>query len=245
MVARKGVLAVQELQRVVAEIEAQTERESFAQEGIPIVNAQIEFPLVTYRGFQKNAAVLSRFYSDGAARYLKFIRRTVAPAARRAYVQAVRAGESPRLFEAKQSFCCTYNAGLLSIYYDQYEYTGGAHGGTVRFSDTYYLPEGRFLRLRDLFRPGTRYKKLLCAAVLRRIEAQIGRNGAFYYDAYPRAVRKYFSADQFYLKREGLLLYYQQYTIAPYSMGIPTFLIPYAELEDMLRYQLKLGPDAE
>lgn len=231
---------MEELQKIVTEIEARSEEATFEQEGIPIVEASVTYPAVTYKGFQKNAAVLSRFYSCGAARYLKFVKKQMLPAARECYVQSVRMGTAPRLFEARQTFQATYNAGLVSIYYDQYEYTGGAHGGTARFSDTYYLPEGRFLRLRDLFRPRVPYRKLLLSEITRQIEQSLGRGGAFYYDNYRRGVKKHFSPAQFYLRPKGLSLYYQQYTIAPYSMGLPTFFIPYERLENLLRFDLTL-----
>lgn len=231
---------MEELQKVVTEIEARSEEATFEQEGIPIVEAHVSYPAITYQGFQKNAAILSRFYSCGAAHYLKFVKKQMLPAARECYVQAVRQGEVPRLFEAQQSFQVTYNAGLISIYYDQYEYTGGAHGGTTRFSDTYYLPEGRFLRLRDLFRPRVPYRKVLQAEITRQVEQSLGQGGAFYYENYRRGIKKYFSPAQFYLRPKGLSIYYQQYTIAPYSTGLPTFFIPYERLSDLLRFDLIL-----
>lgn len=234
---------MQELQKVVTEIEARCEEVTFEQEGLPIVEATVSYPAITYKGFQKNAAILSRFYSCGAARYLKFIKKRMLPVAREFYVQSVRAGEAPRLFEAKQNFSAPYNAGLISIYYDQYEYTGGAHGGTTRFSDTYYLPEGRFLRLKDLFRPRTPYRKLLQQEIIRQIEGSLAAGGAFYYENYRRGVKKHFSPEQFYLCPTGLTLYYQQYTIAPYSTGLPTFFIPYERLSEVLRFDLTLSEE--
>jgi hypothetical protein len=41
-------------------------------------------------------------------------------------------------FDAYVDFVVTYNQNcLLSLYFDQYEYAGGAHGLTVRSSDTW------------------------------------------------------------------------------------------------------------
>ncbi len=159
------------MQKIVTEIEARSEEATFEQEGIPIVEASISYPAITYRGFQKNAAVLTRF------------------------------------------------------------------------SDTYYLPEGRFLRLRDLFRPRAPYRKLLLSEITRQIEQSLGKGGAFYYENYRRGVKKHFSPAQFYLQPKGLSIYYQQYTIAPYSMGLPTFFIPYERLENLLRFDLTLSEE--
>jgi hypothetical protein len=48
-----------------------------------------------------------------------------------------------------------------------------------------------------------------------------------YFDNYEQLVSTNFKANNFYLSREGLVIYYQQYDIAPYAAGIPTFVIPY------------------
>ncbi len=51
--------------------------------------------------------------------------------------------------------------GILSITFDDYMYTGGAHGGTVRSSYTVDLDTGRTYSLKDLFASGADYVALL------------------------------------------------------------------------------------
>ena len=53
---------------------------------------------------------------------------------------------------------------------------------------------------------------------------------------YEKNVEQYFNPEHFYLKPAGLVVYFQQYEIAPYSSGIPEFTIPYLE-EYVLRPQ--------
>ena len=42
----------------------------------------------------------------------------------------------------------------------------------------------------------------------------------------------------YYLNRDGIIVYFQQYEIAPYSSGIREFKIPYGELKEGLIYKL-------
>ena len=37
-----------------------------------------------------------------------------------------------------------------------------------------------------------------------------------------------------YLTAEGLVIYYQPDTLAPYAAGLLEFILPYADLEDLL-----------
>jgi hypothetical protein len=40
-------------------------------------------------------------------------------------------------------------------------------------------------------------------------------------------VNENLKVNNFYLTKEGVVIYFQQYDIAPYSSGLPTFVIPY------------------
>ena len=48
------------------------------------------------------------------------------------------------------------------------------------------------------------------------------------FDDYPELLRSTFQAGNFYLTPEGIVIYYQQYDIAPYSSGITEFLLPFS-----------------
>ena len=131
-------------------------------------------------------------------------------------------------YEAYMKYNITYNENcFLSLYFDKYEFTGGAHGGTVRASDTWELCCGTHLKLSSFFRPGTDYRRLLTDEIIRQSEDIQGRQ-KIYFDDYKSLIIKNFNEDSFYLSPSGITIYYQQYDIAPYSTGIVEFTIPYS-----------------
>ncbi len=133
-------------------------------------------------------------------------------------------------YEALMVYTITYNRFCtISLYFDAYQFTGGAHGGTIRTSDTWNLREGDRMHLVDFFPPGFPYR----AYIFEQIDAQIAEQTAsgenFFFEDAPQLARQTFSEDSFYLTDEGIVVYYQQYDIAPYSSGIVEFVIPYQE----------------
>lgn len=116
---------------------------------------------------------------------------------------------------------------FLSVYIDKYEFTGGAHGSTVRSSDTWELSSGTNIPLYTFFKRGTDYERLLTEEIIKQAEYNMKQNPGIYFDDYKNLILKNFNQQNFYLTPQGLVIYYQQYDIAPYSTGIVEFTIPY------------------
>jgi hypothetical protein len=133
-----------------------------------------------------------------------------------------------REFEAFVDFVVTYNQNcMISLYFDQYEYAGGAHGLTVRYSDTWNLTKSKRMELGDFFPHRSNYKDFLIQTINKQIEDELTKENAMYFEDYEKLVKENFKTNNFYLSKEGLVIYFQQYDIAPYAAGIPTFVIPY------------------
>lgn len=131
-------------------------------------------------------------------------------------------------FEAYVDFTVAYNQHcLLSLYFDQYEYAGGAHGLTFRYSDTWNLQGSRKMELQDFFPHRKNYKEFIIQSIYKQIEAQIAEGETMYFENYEQLVRDNFKTNNFYLDKEGLVIYFQQYDIAAYAAGLPIFTIPY------------------
>ena len=129
--------------------------------------------------------------------------------------------------EAVLNYTVTYNQqDLLCILFDDYLYTGGAHGMTGRHGYTVDLKTGTSYALKDLFKPGTDYVSLISAEVAKQIEAR------------DLATLKPFTNirdDQdFYIKDGDLVVYFQQYELMAYAYGFPEFKIPMASLGNVL-----------
>ncbi|ARP50907.1 MULTISPECIES: DUF3298 and DUF4163 domain-containing protein [Caproicibacterium] len=132
-------------------------------------------------------------------------------------------------YDAVLKYETTYNQNCyLSVYREQYEYTGGAHGSTVRSSDTWNLSNGKNVPLSCLFPAGQDYCALLTEQIIKQADKQYQQNPGIYFENYRELIVKNFNKESYYLTCCGVAIYYQQYDIAPYSTGIVVFIIPYA-----------------
>ena len=146
-----------------------------------ILNLTIIYPKIE---LENNQDVERRINDHIAAQVEQYIKH-----AKELYKQAVQAYLDSQAqdfpfhaWEAHMEFFITYNDNcFLSMYTDRYEYTGGAHGNTIRTSETWELTRGGMQRSLE-----------------------------------------YASTDPV-----GLVIYYQQYDLAPYATGIVQFTIPY------------------
>ncbi len=131
-------------------------------------------------------------------------------------------------YEALLTYTTTLNADcLLSLYFDDYTYTGGAHGGTVRTSGTYSLNNGLPLSLGDMFPNNPNYIADITRYIQDEVARQQGAGEGLWWDNSASLVPGALNPDSFYLTPRGITVYFQQYDIAPYASGMPEFLIPW------------------
>ena len=116
---------------------------------------------------------------------------------------------------------------FISLYIDYYQFTGGAHGITNRVAYTIDMKTDDILLLNDLFKDGFNYKKVING----EIKKQISKNKDMYFDE--GTIFKGIKEDEkFYIDRSNLVIYFNQYEIAPYSAGIIGFSIPISLFKD-------------
>ncbi|MDZ4993072.1 DUF3298 domain-containing protein [Clostridium perfringens] len=122
---------------------------------------------------------------------------------------------------------------VISLPVTYYQYTGGAHGLTTKVSYNYDLKNGKELKLKDLFKEGFDYKSIID----KKVREEIAKEKDVYFEN--GALFKGVNENQdYYLNKDGVIVYFQQYEIAPYSSGIREFKIPYGELSEGLVYKL-------
>lgn len=122
--------------------------------------------------------------------------------------------------------------GILSLNLGNYAYTPkAAHGLTLIKSLTFDVQTGRSYRLGDLFKPGSNYVEVISEEIRRQIaERDIPVLDDF----------KGMRPDQdYYIADKALVVYFQQYELAPYYIGHPMFPISVFMLQDIAR---KDGP---
>ncbi|NBD27434.1 PdaC/SigV domain-containing protein [Paenibacillus glycinis] len=118
-------------------------------------------------------------------------------------------------------YTVTYNEkGKLSLYADYEIYTGGAHGITARVPYTFDLTTGDLLPLKDAVAGNPNYVAVINGEIQKQIKSRhLTLNAPF----------KTIEADRdYFLNRNGLVIYFSQYEYTAFADGMPEFVIPYA-----------------
>ena len=104
------------------------------------------------------------------------------------------------------------------------------------FSRFYHIDKttDTVVTLADLFRPGVDYSAVLTAEVLRQMEEQMAQSEEVSY--FPEKLTAVGPDQNFYFNEDGnIVLVFDEYTVAPGSMGMPEFPIPAPVVQDLLR----------
>ena len=124
----------------------------------------------------------------------------------------------------------TVNEKVLSLTTLNYQYTGGAHGMSIKVPYNFDLTTGKEITLKDLFKEGTAYKNIIKEEIQKQIKSEPEK-------FFPDEVELFsgIKDDQnFFIENDQLFIYFGQYDIAPYSSGIIEFEIPSSILKDVI-----------
>lgn len=195
-----------------------------------IMSYSIKYPQFESASFVRILRNINNFYAIRARDYAARCERRFYRIAVEQYEQSLKQRFPMRKFEMEQIFSVTYNKNCaLSLYIDQYEYTGGAHGATDRRSDTWDLNRNMRMELPRLFPYVQNVKEYILQDINSQIEEQMQSHTGMYFDEYRKEAEETFNRNGFYVADDGVVFYFQQYDIAPYASGIPEFLIRYAK----------------
>jgi len=122
---------------------------------------------------------------------------------------------------------------LATVVLNSSYYLGGAHGA---FAQTYYnfdLEQKKLIKLDDII--AVKQKAQLEARAYDAfktwvVESKLAKDVAEYEQAW-----KFKLTDNFYLGKDGLILQYAEYEIGPYVVGLPRLMIPYEQLQGVLK----------
>lgn len=118
----------------------------------------------------------------------------------------------------------TNNEKILSFGLYDYQYTGGAHGLSVGSFYSYDLEKKKLIKLSDLFEPKFDYITYINDQIYRKIDSETKHD--------PESAYAYYDFNgitedvKFYIEDNNLVIFFDQYEIAPYASGTPTFKIP-------------------
>lgn len=123
------------------------------------------------------------------------------------------------------------NSNVITFCYNSYENAGGAHGGSVSSGMTFRKSDGRRIDW-SLFTT-VKMQSILSNGLKEYFEINTDEElkdhlslTETYYIPMPNTPPLF--------TKKGILVIYQQYEIAPYAAGMPSFIIPYKDAKKML-----------
>ncbi len=200
-------------------------------DNIEILTLNIKYPIINISYNPRAEENINNQISMQVNEYIEYASDTLYNHAINTYTDSLKNNFPFHSYEAYMVYTITYNDNcFLSLYTDKYEYTGGAHGNTIRTSNTWELCTGQNIYLYCFFKPYTDYTHMLIQEIIAQAEENLKENPFIYFDDYKNLIIKNFNPHSFYMSPDGITIYYQQYDIAPYSTGIVEFTIPYTKI---------------
>lgn len=190
--------------------------------GTVILTYDIEYPQIFSNYYDTRKFNMLNY--NKALELEKYAKEMLFPDAKATYDYNSSNGFPTMVYELVFKYNVTLNqAPIISLYQDEYTFTGGAHGSTVRTSQNWNLEYNSQFSLSDVY-----YNPNYILYILKEINSQIKEKGEdIFFDDYCSLILETFNPHQFYLTPDNVIIYFQQYDIAPYSTGIPTFELSY------------------
>lgn len=206
-------------------------KKKFKHRGKYILSIDIEYPSIRLSNDYVIKKSINSEYLIIAKKFYNHATKVMLPRAIDQYIEFNSEQYPFNSFDAVMKYKITQNSNcILSTYIDQYTYEGGAHGNTLRLSNTWNLQNGDEITLKDIFKNTSNYKDKLLEQVKSKANENIKENPGIYFENYEELIDKSFNENSFYLTEDSINIYFQHYEIAPYSTGIVVFSIPYKDL---------------
>ena len=213
------------------EIEKKELKDELKYEGIVVLTYRIEYPEIVSSDYEFGKDAFNRYNKEKALSYENYVKTQLYNNAIELYKYNSSNGYPIMVYEIVTEFNVTYNEEeIVSLYIDTYEFSGGAHGNTIRSSQNWDLSVGILLPL-YCFYPNNPYFILeILKGVIEQIRIEIEEGTNQYFDDFCCLVLESFNPENYYLTKDSIAIFFQQYDIAPYSSGIPVFNIPYVSI---------------
>lgn len=194
-----------------------------------LLNYRIEYPQFFLHEFQTNLNKINMYYKESAYDLQRTCVKKIFLEAISFYEYSALSGMPVREFSVLRTFNVTYNQDCtLSLYFEQYDYMGGTHSVMIKTSDTWDIRTGEKISLCSLFDCKEDYDSYVIGTISNKIKVYLDTDRQYsYFENYEKYAKINFNDKNFFLTSEGIVIYYQHYDIAPYSMGSPEFLIPF------------------
>lgn len=124
---------------------------------------------------------------------------------------------------------------LATVVLNSTHYLGGAHGASAQTYYNFDLDQQKLVKLNEIVAEKQKAKlEALAYEAFKTwvLESKLAKDVAEYEQAW-----KFRLTDNFYLAKQGLVLQYSEYEIGPYVVGLPRLMIPYEQLQGVLKPQ--------
>ncbi len=189
-----------------------------------VLKYKIEYPEIISSEYEKGKEVFNSYNKNKALELKMHSENELFKEAKELYDYNVANGYPVMVYEVILNYKITYNSNkIISLYFDEYTFTGGAHGSTIRTSQNWNLLLAKQIPLIHFFPSNPYYIIDIIQEINKQIQEQIDSGTNQFFDNYCQLVLQTFRLENYYISNKSLIIFFQQYDIAPYSSGIPTF----------------------
>ncbi len=126
------------------------------------------------------------------------------------------------------------NSSIVSFQSDFYHFTGGAHGISGTLFTNFNSHDGKKLSLDDLLITGYNNKLNDIAEKIFRRNYELTPDASLEEAGFWFEGNKFALNDNFGIKNDGLIFFFNSYEIASYATGPTEIIIPYEEIKDLI-----------
>lgn len=194
----------------------------------PLLKYSIQYPQFSLTNNQLFVGKLNQYYRNKAFSQARYCDNEFYKQAVKHFIETEEDKYPFYEFEFQVTYKVSHNHNcVLSLYFDEWRFMGGANGTSRRSSESWDLFRAVAIKLSDLYPYNNNYLALIKEEVKRQISERIKKENGNYFDQYPELTETHFNQNQFYLTPDALTVYFQEVTIAPHASGTITFDLPY------------------
>lgn len=201
-----------------------------ASDGNTILVATVVVPEIESEEYATAATIINNYYAEQVEKHMEYAETELYDYAIYNYTNYP---EDFTTFRTEQFFDVKYNEnGFISVVRYIVDSVGNQVSNNSVTTETFELSSGGLVTGSYAFTDASRVKELVTKRVKTDIEAEIKAGVSEYYANWSSGVEESFDIDNFFLTEDGVVFYYDLYTIADAAEGVPTFVVPYDEMGD-------------
>ena len=218
-------------------VETRTENRIISSDdGKKLITIDLSFPSLA--GDSESVMNFNAFYDNVTEKYLAHAEYDLKPQALEQLKMNAEQGLEFNQYSLNSDYAVTLNTKkYLSVSREFNYFTGGAHPGIELNAETFQMSNGGLMNLSDVFTaPGDTYLGVIYNEVIAQIEApNAAMDKSNFFEDYKELVKTKYDPVDFYLSPDGVTVFYQLYSIAPYAAGVQHYTIPYDKFDGMLK----------